>query len=351
MSNTSASDQPGGQAFEARRKKALDAVREFDRQSKLRPNELRAELLPTLQKMLGQAVNNSAWWRDRLKDVTPYLVNASNFNDLLDLVPPTSHRQLAEYWPWMPAWVGGSEAGMYGTRTMAQQSAAPIRIQLFLPEFAHRNQAAQLLAVTWSRQDFARSLVVYGSREVPRKLDNQGTPMSFLGKVGPVTFVNSTQTTVEGLLDQLATDKSAVLQLPAAALGELLQLQAVSPRKLKLDQVIVTDSLLPASERNSAKRTLGARLINHLESELFGVLAVECRAGDHLHPLNSHNYIEVLDENNRRAEVGQVGRLALTALSNPAFPIFRYELGISVEVGAGCSKEVGAQTLMPIGAQ
>lgn len=347
MSNTSANEQPGGKAFEARRKGTLDLVRELDRQSRLRPNELRAEVMPTLQRMLAHAVTNSAWWRDRLKDVTPFLREAANFNELLDLVPITTQQQLSEYSTWMAAWVPGSNANMYGVRMKAQMSAPPIRVVQFAPEFLNRNQAAQLLGATWSKVDFARPLVVYGAQGQPRKLETQGTPMSFLGKVGSVEFINSENTSHGELLDHIAAQKTAVLQVSALELAQLLQQQVSSPRKLKLDQVVVSDSILATDYRQQVKRVLGARLINHLESDLFGVMAVECRAGDHLHPLNSHNYIEVLDENNRRAEVGQIGRLALTSLSNPGFPIFRYELGINVEVGTACPKEIGAPSLIP----
>lgn len=346
MSNIPADEQPGGKAFEARRKRALDQVREFDRQARLRPNELRAELMPTLQKMLGHAVNNSAWWRDRLKDVTPYLREAANFNELLDLVPITKHRDLSEYSTWMAAWVPGSNATMYSVRMKAQLPLPPIRVMHFAPEFTLRNQAAQLVGATWAKLDYARALVVYRPQEQPRLLETQGTPLAYLGKVGSVEFINSDATSPAELLDNLADTKTPVLQLPLAELEQLLEAQSTNPRKLKLDQVVVADQLVSAETRHRVKRVLGARLINHLESDLFGVIALECRAGDHLHPLNAHNYLEVLDENDRRAEAGQNGRLALTALTNPGFPLFRYELGIEAVPGAGCPKEIGSPSLL-----
>lgn len=348
MSNIPADEQPGGRAFEARRKKALDLVREFDRQARLRPNELRHELMPALQKLLGHAVNNSAWWRERLKDVTPYLREAANLHDLLDLVPLTTREDVQQYYLWMQAWVPGSTPSMYVPKQTSGSTGTPVRTVLFAPEIGPRQQAITLLSATWSKRDYSKPMVYVRASEQTRSLPAQGMPMNFLGKTGPAHYFRLTGATFGEILDFLEEKKAGNILINGAA-GRLLALEQLKkPRKVKLDQILNLADAISDGDRLLAKKAFGAKIINRYSSEEFSTLAIECPSGEHMHATNFFNYIEILDENNRRTEPGQVGRVVVTSLFNPAMPLFRYELGDLASWGQPCQHGIALPVFEPV---
>lgn len=348
MSNIPADEQPGGKTFEIRRKRALDLVREYDRQSRMRPNELRHELMPSLQKMLGHAVNNSAWWRDRLKDVTPYLREAANFHELLDLIPLTQREDVQEFFPWMQAWVPGSRANMYVQKQTSGSTGTPVRVMLFNPEIAPRQQAMTLLSATWSKRDYSKPMVYARGNEQTRSVPAQGMPMNFLGKTGPAHYYRLTGASFGELLDFLAEKKAGNVLINGVA-GRLLALEQLkNPRKVKLDQILNWADGISDGDRILAKKAFGATIINRYSSEEFSTLAIQCPGSEHLHATNFFNYIEILDENNRRTEPGQVGRVVVTSLFNPAMPLLRYELGDLASWGQPCPHGIALPVFEPL---
>ena len=348
MSNNPKDEQPGGAAFEARRKRALDLVREFDRQSRIRPNELRAELLPTLQKLIGHAVNNSAWWRERLKDVMPYLREASNFHELLDLIPITTREDVQEYFPWMQAYVPGSNASMYTQKQTSGSTGVPVRVMLFNPELVARQQAMTLLSATWTKRDYSKPMVYIRAAEQTRSLPAQGMPMNFLGKTGPAHYFRLTGASFGEILDFLEEKKAGNIFINGAA-GRMLALEQLKkPRKIKLDQILNIADAISEGDRQLAKKAFGAQIINRYSCEEASTLAIQCPGADHMHATNFFNYIEILDENNRRVEPGQTGRVVVTPLFNPAMPLLRYELGDIASWGEPCKHGISLPVFEPL---
>jgi phenylacetate-CoA ligase len=67
-----------------------------------------------------------------------------------------------------------------------------------------------------------------------------------------------------------------------------------------------------------------------------------------MHATNFFNYVEILDENDRRTEPGQPGRVVVTALFNPALPLFRYEIGDIAAWDEPCQHGISLPVLSPI---
>ena len=348
MSNSTKDEQPGGQAFEARRKQTLALTREFDRQARIRPSELRRELLVPLQKLLGHAVTNSAWWRERLKAVTPHLREAENFHELLDLIPITKREDLQEFYPWMQAYVPGSRANMYTPKQTSGSTGIPVRNMLFNPEIVPRQQALSLLSATWQKRDYSKPMVYVRASEQTRSLPAQGMPMNFLGKTGPAHYFRLAGADFGDLLDFLAEKKAGNILINGTA-GRLLALEQLKkPRKVKLDQILNLADAISEGDRALAKKAFGAKIINRYSTEEVSTLALQCPGADHMHATNFFNYVEILDENDRRTEPGQPGRVVVTALFNPALPLFRYEIGDIAAWDEPCQHGISLPVLSPI---
>ena len=71
-------------------------------------------------------------------------------------------------------------------------------------------------------------------------------------------------------------------------------------------------------------------------SQEVGYIALECPAGDTYHVQSENVLVEVLDDEGRHCQPGQVGRVVVTALHNFALPLLRYDIGDYAEVGEPC---------------
>lgn len=77
-----------------------------------------------------------------------------------------------------------------------------------------------------------------------------------------------------------------------------------------------------------------------------GMIAGTCRECGNYHFANRHLIVEILDDDNKPAEPGTMGRVVVTPLYNLAMPLVRYEIGDFAVVAAEteCSKSRHALT-------
>jgi phenylacetate-CoA ligase len=85
----------------------------------------------------------------------------------------------------------------------------------------------------------------------------------------------------------------------------------------------------PVDQELRAKtlEAFGAKILNRYSTEEFGYLAIQCSEHEHLHALQFHNFIEIVDDEGNPCGVGEIGRVLVTSLTNPGMPLIRYELG------------------------
>jgi phenylacetate-CoA ligase len=102
--------------------------------------------------------------------------------------------------------------------------------------------------------------------------------------------------------------------------------------------------VVPSSEvLTPASRELFSRVFHARVSDKYGmsenlVYACECPSGSR-HIFANIGIIEVLDEDDRAAPPGEVGRLVVTTLTNDLMPLVRYDIGDlgSVDPAKGCA--------------
>jgi phenylacetate-CoA ligase len=116
-------------------------------------------------------------------------------------------------------------------------------------------------------------------------------------------------------------------------------LQQVCP---SLKVCFPTSELCTEDDRKILEEGFGVRVAIEYGCAEMDVLAFEDPDGDMI--LSNENvYFEVVDDQGRRMEDGQVGRLILTSLHNKAMPLYRYEIG---DIGSISKRKKGCYQIL-----
>lgn len=75
------------------------------------------------------------------------------------------------------------------------------------------------------------------------------------------------------------------------------------------------------------ERVFGAEVFDKYGSRECGDLACECREHQGLHVYSPNAFVEVVDGNGAPCPAGAAGRILVTLLNNPGFPMVRYDIG------------------------
>jgi len=93
---------------------------------------------------------------------------------------------------------------------------------------------------------------------------------------------------------------------------------------------------LPDGLREALGAAWGAPLNDTYSCTEFGALALQCPAGTNYHVQSENVYIEILREDGKPCNPGEMGRVVVSGLHNFAMPLLRYELGDMAQAGALC---------------
>jgi phenylacetate-CoA ligase len=78
--------------------------------------------------------------------------------------------------------------------------------------------------------------------------------------------------------------------------------------------------------RTAIEGVFDTKLHNKYGSRDCTDMACECREGN-IHIFDNHVYVEIIDKSGNPLEPGKTGRIVITLLNNPSFPLIRYEIG------------------------
>ena len=104
-----------------------------------------------------------------------------------------------------------------------------------------------------------------------------------------------------------------------------------------LRQVITVSEVVDNRVRDACRRTWGVEIADIYSCEEAGYLAIQCPDHEHYHVQSENVYLEVVNDDGKLCQPGEVGRVLITSLNNFATPLIRYELGDYAEVGEPCS--------------
>lgn len=82
--------------------------------------------------------------------------------------------------------------------------------------------------------------------------------------------------------------------------------------------------------------TFGVNVVDMYSTQEVGYIALQCPDYDHYHVMAEDLLVEILDDEGRACEPGQIGKVVVTTLHNFAMPLLRYEVGDYAEVGEPC---------------
>jgi phenylacetate-CoA ligase len=94
---------------------------------------------------------------------------------------------------------------------------------------------------------------------------------------------------------------------------------------------------LPDRIRDQVRRQLGRKIVDAYSTQEVGLIAMQCPETDHYHLVHDMIFSEILREDGTPCAPGEIGRVVVTDLFNPGFPLIRYEIGDCAEMGTPCS--------------
>ena len=83
--------------------------------------------------------------------------------------------------------------------------------------------------------------------------------------------------------------------------------------------------------RKEIESVFQCKVYNYYGSREAGSIASECSAHNGLHIMMDHTYVEVVDNDGRQCNPGEVGNILITTLNNFSMPLIRYQIG---DIGA-----------------
>ena len=96
---------------------------------------------------------------------------------------------------------------------------------------------------------------------------------------------------------------------------------------LPLKLVSTVAEVLPEELPEMVRQIPGCRLMDLYGTVETGLIAGQCPRCDAYHPADRHLIMELVTEDGRRPEPGEMGRVIVTTLFNRAMPLIRYETG------------------------
>ncbi|MBI4808955.1 MAG: phenylacetate--CoA ligase family protein [Nitrosomonadales bacterium] len=206
----------------------------------------------------------------------------------------------------------------------------------------------------WHERDFSSTLAVI--KALTPTLDDPvdaarlgwGHPATLLLRTGP-SYAQPLAMDVAQQAAWLARIDPKYLLTYPSNLGALLDRyehgDAVPP---SLRQIRTVGETLHPGLRERCRELGSIEIVDMYSSQEVGLIALQCPVSGLYHIQSESLIVEVLDEDGRQCQPGEIGRVVITDLHNFATPIIRYEIRDYAEVGPTCSCGRGLPTLSRI---
>lgn len=216
-------------------------------------------------------------------------------------------------------------------------------------------RAATLRDHDWHQRDFSGKLasiryLAEGEAKPPSGLtqDHWGSATEGVHATGPGCILSVSSTTAEQA-DWLLRENPEYLMIYPSALETLLDhCQQEQLRPSKIQEVRTFGEVQEPSLRTLCRQVWDVPIVDVYSCQEVGYIALQCSEAEHYHVQAEDLLVEVLSDDGRPCQPGEVGRLVVTTLHNFAMPLLRYELGDYAEVGPVCSCGRGLPVLKRI---
>jgi len=311
----------------------------------LAPEELQQLQFRQLGTLLGHAYGTVPYYRERwrgLYDPAEHLTP-----EAFARLPLLTRAEMQAHFEALKSGRIPPGHGPLGETRTSGSSGRPVRVlKTSLTELFWR--ALGLREHLWHRRDFGGKLAAI----------RQGVPAGEGDGWGAVT--GATLATGRSATLPVGTDVPAQLawleaQRPAYLLTHPTNLADLARHSLKrgfqpagLREVRTRGEMLSQETRDLCREAWGVPVIDVYSANEVGYIALQCPDREHYHAQSEAILVEVLDEQGKACNPGEIGRIVVTLLHNFAMPIVRYEIGDYAEVGAPCSCGRGLPVLARI---
>lgn len=303
--------------------RAADRYREFQRLEKSGTETSSAWKQTQLATLLRHAVAEIPFYRAR----------AAGSSSLADFPIVTKRDLAAHYSDFMSAdlraeYEGRARRARYGWIEVKTGGSTGVPATVIHDaDFRDRDRAARLLEFDLCGFPFGTPHYrLWGAMaDINRaKTSRNARAMAWLANETLLNAFRMEDARIVQYLDQIATGGIRYAIGYVDALYQLARFAERTVRKPKLEAVVATAGTLTDEMRTTIARVFGARVHNKYGSREAGDIACECEHGG-FHILPSV-HIEVVDERGAACAPGVTGRILVTFLGSPSFPLIRYEI-------------------------
>jgi phenylacetate-CoA ligase len=216
--------------------------------------------------------------------------------------------------------------------------------------------ALSLRALLWHRRDPAAKqaliIVVGDPGEAPppagRRYRHWDPLMTRLVDTGPSSLLSVIASHAEQKEWLLREDPVYLTSHPTNVVGLARVFGEDGARLRNLREILTMGETLTPAARALAREVFGVPLSDTYSCREVGSLAFQCPHHEHYHVAAENVLLEVLHEDGRPCEPGEIGSVVVTHLHNFATPFVRYVLGDFAEVGEPCDCGRGLPVLTRI---
>jgi len=141
----------------------------------------------------------------------------------------------------------------------------------------------------------------------------------------------------EAALDLLRRTAASHVRSSPSIMLEVLQRSLETSQSLGLQLISTVSEVMSEGLPKLVRGIPGCRLVDLYGTVETGLIAVQCPLCHAYHPADRHLIFEIVTEEGRPAEPGEMGRVVVTPLFNLATPLIRYDTGDYAQLAEGGS--------------
>jgi phenylacetate-CoA ligase len=141
---------------------------------------------------------------------------------------------------------------------------------------------------------------------------------------------------MQGPLDLLVELRPAYFAAGPSIMHALADLTERRGIRVNFESPLGYGEAVGEAERDVARRSFEARIVELYSSKEAGAIAHQCFEGSGLHVNAETMLVEIVGDNGDLTAVGETGRVVVTPFSSSAQPLIRYDQGDRAVAGARC---------------
>jgi phenylacetate-CoA ligase len=336
------------QDSEVRKLAVLQLLRNHQDDATLTRSDLDIKLGFEFEKIANLA-KDSRWWGAVFAEMDLSAWEGKGIEEILSDLPILTRREVQEFGEQMRVPLPGLTNEALGVFQTSGSTGQPVTVLKHRSSNQIQFMALELLDAIWQNRNLRLNTAYFTIAPHDDERESFGVPFDYLGDTGRFFRRSLISNTVSELLDFMVEKDVKNFLLNPLVMRFLINEQLRNPRPgAKFDQALSWADRVDPELRKKMKEVFGAKICDRYSATEFGYIALQCPRADHLHALQFSNYVEILDNDGKRCEVGVPGRVVVTSLQNVAMPLIRYELGDIAAWDKECEHGIALPVLSPL---